>query len=69
MGGKEGLKPLRVWQGSWARHLKPKIWGLEIWDLAKTDRKLVSGLARRAPPLRGGGGERERAFRWAMFFG
>ena len=52
-GGKEGLKPLRVWQGS-----GPDIWslefqGLEIWDLAKTDRKLVSDLARRAPPCGG----------------
>ena len=39
-GGKEGLKPLRVWQGSWARSLDPGIWGLEIWDLAKPDRNL-----------------------------
>ena len=40
-GGKEGLKPLRAWQGAWARHLKPRIWGLEIWELAKPDRNLV----------------------------
>ena len=41
-GGKEGLKPLQVWQGSWARHLEPGIWGLEIWDLSKPDRNWVS---------------------------
>ena len=53
-GGKEGLKPLRVWQGSWARSLDPGIWGLEIWDLAKPDRNPFYSLARRAPPLQGG---------------
>ena len=40
-GGKEGLKPLRVWLGSWARSLDPGIWGLEIWDLAKPDGNLI----------------------------
>ena len=35
-GGKEGLKPLRVWQGSWGRLLKSSIPGLGNLGLGKT---------------------------------
>ena len=58
VGGKEGLKPLRVWQGSWARPLEPGIWGLEIWDLAKLDRNWLLESSTPGSPQRGGGGSK-----------
>ena len=53
-GVRRGLKPLRVWQGSWARHLSLKFRGLEIWDLAKPDRNLVLKSSTPGSPLAGG---------------
>ena len=67
-GGKEGLKPLRVWQGSWARHLEPGIWGLEIWDLSKPDRNWVLQSSTPGTP-QGGAADRLRAFRRAKVLG
>ena len=43
-GGKEGLKPLRVWQGSWARHLEPRIPGLGNLGSGKTRQELASRI-------------------------
>ena len=56
-GGKEGLKPLRVWQGSWARHLKPRIQGLGNLGPGKTRQEPSFWSSTPCSPLGGGAAE------------